>query len=48
MEYQEMLSAVKAFFGDTSRSPSETREGLEDLVADIEMLIDSLPEGDDE
>lgn len=43
MEVEELKAKVSEFFGDTSRSPSETREGLEEVVGHIELLIESLP-----
>lgn len=30
------------YYGDTSRSPKETKEGLEDLLDEIEIKIESL------
>lgn len=47
MSIEELKQAVQDFFGDTSRSQSETRAGLEELAGDIESYIDSLPEDDD-
>lgn len=44
MTQQELINAVQEFFSDKSRSPQETREGLEAAAAEIEILIDSLPQ----
>ena len=44
--YEEALDAIRRVFGDTSVSAQETRQSLEGLVSEIEMMIDSLPEGD--
>lgn len=42
MTYEQALEAIKEFFGDTSREASETKEGLQGLRDEIEMLIDTL------
>ncbi len=38
--------AIDAIFGDTSVSPEQTRDDLESLRDKIEMLLESLPDGD--
>lgn len=43
MELAQLKAAIQEFFGDTSRSPEETRDGLEEAAADIETLLDVLP-----
>lgn len=40
---EEIKKLVNDYFGDVSRSPQETREGLEDLSSHIEIMADSLP-----
>lgn len=42
MEYEEMKEAVDKFFGDTSRTQQETRDGLEELIEEIRFLISTL------
>lgn len=38
----EIKSAIERYYSDTSRSRQETRDGLEEVAADVEMLIDTL------
>lgn len=45
MSYEELKEHLMTFFGDTSRSPSETREGLKGIIEEAEMLIETIPEG---
>lgn len=47
MDYATIKSAVDDFFSDTSRSPAETREGLEHLRCEIDMLLDTLPDDEE-
>ena len=42
MNYEELKQALMTFFGDTSRSAEETKDGLESLRDEIEMLIETL------
>jgi hypothetical protein len=42
MSYEELKKALYAYYGDTSRPPEDTREGLEELRDEIETLLDSL------
>jgi flagellar basal body-associated protein FliL len=42
MDLEQVKDAINAYFGDTSRSPTETKEGLEELQADIEGMLDAL------
>lgn len=46
MKLEELKKAVEKFFSDTSRSPTETREGLEEVSDLIEILCDTLPAED--
>lgn len=46
MNLEELKNAVDKFFSDTSRSPIETREGLEEVSDLIQMLCDTLPDAD--
>lgn len=40
--YEKAEKAISDFFGDTSRSPGETKEGLQGLRDHIEVLIEAL------
>jgi hypothetical protein len=42
METQDLMEALQRFYGDTSRSREETREALEEVRDQIDLLIDSL------
>lgn len=42
MSKAELLKALDDFFSDTNRSPEETAEGLEELISDAEMKLESL------
>jgi hypothetical protein len=44
MTLEEVKDALNKFFGDTSRSPAETREGLMELVAELDIMFDALDE----
>jgi hypothetical protein len=46
MDYTELKAALDRYFSDRSRSAEETRQGLVDLRDELDMLIDSLPEGE--
>lgn len=48
MSPEDLIDAIDEFFGDTSRSPSETREGLERASAHAQLLISTLPEAEGE
>lgn len=41
---EDVKGVVSMFFGDTSRSRSETREGLGELVDDIRTMLDAMDE----
>ena len=43
MKTHELFDAVNEFFNDTSRTASEVKEILEELIEEIEMKISSLP-----
>ena len=43
--YNEALAAIKKLFNDRSVTTSQTRENLQTLVDEIEMLLDTLPKG---
>lgn len=45
---QAIIDAVDEYFSDTSRPASETRDVLEDVILEIQMKIDSLPEDDED
>lgn len=40
--YEKAEKAINDFFGDTSKEPKETKEGLQGLRDHIETLIDAL------
>jgi hypothetical protein len=42
MSYDELIAALKSFFGDTTRSAAETKAGLQGLIDEAEMLRDSI------
>lgn len=42
MTEDELLEAVTRFYSDTSRSRAETKEVLENLITELEMLISTL------
>lgn len=48
MTIEELIEEVTAYFSDTSRSRSETREGLECLSNEIEVLLDTLDDDEDD
>ncbi len=39
-----IMDKIRDYFGDTTRSAEETREGLEFLAEEIDCLIDTLKE----
>jgi hypothetical protein len=39
-----IMDKIRDYFGDTSRSAKETREGLEFLAEEIDCLLDALKE----
>lgn len=39
---EEIKIKINEFFNDTTRTPRETLEGLEDLRDEIEIMIESL------
>lgn len=42
MRIEDVMEVVREYYGDTSRSREDTREGLEELVAEVETLIETL------
>jgi hypothetical protein len=42
---ENIIASIKLYFADTSRSSEETREGLKDLLIEINDFLDALPEG---
>lgn len=46
MTYEELKAALQRYFGDTARSREETREGLENLAGEIDMMLDTLGDAD--
>lgn len=44
---EEIKSAIQRYYSDTSRSRQETRDGLEEIAANVEMLIDTLRDDTD-
>ncbi len=48
MTLEQVKDAIQRYYSDTSRSRSQTRDGLEELASDIEVLLDSLDDDDDE
>lgn len=43
--YQQAWSSIQALFSDSSVEPEDTRESLNSLISEIEMLVESLGEG---
>lgn len=42
MTREQLLSAIRDFYEDTTRSTEETLEGLQDALEDIQALIETL------
>lgn len=42
MSIEEILEAIQAYYGDTSRSREETREGLDEVAGELETLLETL------
>lgn len=42
MTKEDLLEAIQKFFGDKSRSREETKDGLEEAIAEIEMFLEAL------
>lgn len=47
MTLDSVKQSIQDFFGDTSRSRSETREGLEELRDEVDTLLESLQDDDE-
>jgi soluble cytochrome b562 len=41
-DMKSIIDTIKKFYGDTSRSRKETREDLEELREELDMLIETL------
>lgn len=41
---EDVIKALKDFFGDTSRPAAETKEGLEEIIDEAEMLASTIPD----
>lgn len=48
MTYEELRTHVMDYFGDTSRSAAQTKEDLETLAEECQMLADSIDDDTDE
>lgn len=42
MSYEDLKKAVMDYYGDTSRSREDTKDGLENIIEEIELLVESL------
>ena len=42
MTREQMLSAIRDFYEDTTRDSEETLEGLQDALEDLQVLIETL------
>lgn len=42
MDLDELKEALNKFFGDTSRSRSDTKQGLIELRDEIDLLLETL------
>lgn len=42
MNYDELLEAITKYFGDTSRSQSETKSDLLSIAEHCEILVETL------
>lgn len=48
MDKDEIIESIMTFFGDTSRSASETKEGLLDIAERAQSLADSISDDADD
>lgn len=48
MTLEQVKDSIQRYYGDTSRSRSQTRDGLEELASDIEVFLASLDDDEDE
>jgi hypothetical protein len=44
MTTQDVIDTIERYFSDKSRPASETREGLEEIQAEVESMLDALTE----
>lgn len=42
MTYEQLKAALDSFFGDTTRSKEETKDGLERIAEEALMLADTI------
>ena len=42
MNEEQIIEAIQKFFGDTSRTREETKDGLEAVKEHIELLLEAL------
>lgn len=42
MEYEDLKTAVMDYYSDTSRTREDTKDGLEAIIEEVRMLIDTL------
>ena len=47
-KYQAVIDALNEMFGDRSVPQSKTKELLENVQGEIEIMLESLDDGDDE
>lgn len=43
-----VIKAINDFFGDTTRSASQTSAGLADAIAHAQLLLEALPDPDND
>ena len=44
MSYDELLDIVRKYWEDKSRTPEETKDDLENLSAEIDIMVEALGE----
>lgn len=42
MTKEAVIDAIRKYFGDTTRSAEETRDGLRDIAEEAESLADTI------
>ena len=47
MTYDQLLAAVRNYFGDTSRPASQTKQDLESLAEECTMMAEALGASDE-
>jgi hypothetical protein len=48
MNYEDLHSSLMEFFGDTSRTPGQTKSGLIGIIDEAKMLIESISDAPEE